>query len=111
MTIVASPTISVDVCIDEAGAVTALLWDGTRTNGPVISMTTLGGNNFALFSIDASTLFSSWTTVTVNINGTVSEDGTQLTVLVTGTAFDGYNTAAVNANFTIARNDATVCTA
>jgi hypothetical protein len=108
MAAVAPPDIAVDVCIDAGGHVDLVLWDGTRTFSQYIG-TTLSGNSFSVTGVDLSALFPSWTTVTVDVTGTVSGDGTQMTVAVSGTASTTYTNATVDANFTIARNDALVC--
>jgi hypothetical protein len=108
MGIATPPDIAVDVCIDAGGHVDLVLWDDTRTFSQYVG-TTLSGDSFSATGIDLSALFPAWTTVTVDVTGTVSGDGTQMTVAVTGTASTGYTNATVDANFTIARNDALVC--
>jgi hypothetical protein len=108
MPVALPPEIAVDVCIDAANNVDLVIWDGTRTFSTSTS-TTLTGGGFSVFSLDVSALFSAWTSVTINVTGTVLGNGDQLSVVVTGTAFNGYNTANVDANFTINRDDGVTC--
>jgi hypothetical protein len=108
MTAVEPPNIAVDVCIDASNNVDLVLWNGAHTTSTFTS-TTLVSGGFSVVSLDVTSLFPGWVSVNVNVTGTVVGNGDQLNVVVTGSAWDGYNSATVDANFTIDRNDMVTC--